>query len=507
MLTPVRPLDVAMEEATRGFSKTQTIRKISLHDFVREAWHVLEPGTEFLDNWHIGAMVEHLEALTEGDIQNLIINIPPRCMKSLLVSAFWQPWVWTFHPESRWMFASYDSTLSQRDTVKSRNVIKSDWYQYHWGSMFQLAADQNLKSRYENTRTGLRLATSVEGKGTGEGGHYIVVDDPHKAADAHRPRKLDTDHQWWKETMSTRSDVPGKLKRLIVMQRIAENDLTGRMLEQGNYVHLCIPQEYEPKIFDVLPKGLPNPTGYADPRTEPGELLWESRFSRDAVEQLKVDLGPYGYAAQETQLPAPVGGGIVKKDWIRTWGKDIPRQLRPEEVVSRLELDRMQIHVDTRFKEDPSSGSYVVVAVWGRKGTRVYLLDVYRERVGYIETKQAIRDMVRRWPMVHGTYIERKASGDQAIQELSKELPGIVSYEVKNDNKISRLEARTSYFHAGNVYFPTVLQVPSIDVCIAELTTFPFSANDDFVDTCSQALECLYDTSDIVSRFRTMVKR
>ena len=149
-----------------------------LAEFVRQAWGVVEPSTPFVPGWHIDAIIEHLEAVSHGQIRNLLINVPPRHMKSLLVSVFWPAWEWIRWPERRWLYSSYAATLSIRDSVKCRRLIESPWYQSGWGDRFALTSDQNTKGRFDNSRSGYRLSTSVGGAATGEGGDRVVCDDP-----------------------------------------------------------------------------------------------------------------------------------------------------------------------------------------------------------------------------------------------------------------------------------------------------------------------------------------
>jgi len=135
---------------------------------------VVEPVTPFKYNWHIGLISEYLVALTMLQIQNLIINIPPRHMKSLQTMVIWPTWVWIDEPTSRWITGSYSLKLAIRDTLKSRRIIQSDWYQMHFGDRWQLTGDQNEKSRYENNKTGLRMAFGMDSQLTGEGGDFIA---------------------------------------------------------------------------------------------------------------------------------------------------------------------------------------------------------------------------------------------------------------------------------------------------------------------------------------------
>src|SRR5438105_1968887 len=156
----------------------------SLREFVRQAWPIVEPSTPFVAGFHIDAIIEHLEAITRGQIRNLIINVPPRHMKSLLVCVFWPAWEWIRYPERRWLYSSYAASLSIRDSVNCRRLIESPWYQQRWRDRFALTSDQNTKGRFDNNRSGYRLSTSVDGAATGEGGDRLVCDDPHNVQGA-----------------------------------------------------------------------------------------------------------------------------------------------------------------------------------------------------------------------------------------------------------------------------------------------------------------------------------
>src|SRR5580704_6425669 len=169
----------------------------SFREFVRQAWPIIEPLTPFVPGWHIDAIVEYLEAVTRGDIRNLLINVPPRHMKSLLVSVLWPAWEWTRHPERRWLFSSYAANLSIRDSVKCRRLIESPWYRARWGHVFTLTGDQNAKTRFDNSRSGYRLSTSVGGAVTGEGGDRIVCDDPHNVQEVDSDSVRKSTITWW----------------------------------------------------------------------------------------------------------------------------------------------------------------------------------------------------------------------------------------------------------------------------------------------------------------------
>ena len=201
----------------------------SLKAFTKASWATIEPGVPFLNNWHIDAINEHLQAVIEGDIKRLIINIPPRHMKSLSTAVILPAWAWTRDPSMKFLYASYAASLSIRDSTKCRRLIESPWYQAHFPDI-TLTSDQNQKSRFENTSSGIRLATSVGGTATGDGGDIILVDDASSASDAQSSAMRTSVLEWWDQTMQTRLNNPQTGAFVVVQQRLHESDLTGHII-------------------------------------------------------------------------------------------------------------------------------------------------------------------------------------------------------------------------------------------------------------------------------------
>src|SRR5450631_3353732 len=291
--------------------KTEKARR-KLHEFVLQAWPLLEPATPFVEGMHVHAVCEHLQAVAEGRIRNLIVNIPPGHAKSLLTAVFWVAWSWIDHPEARWLFSSYREPLATRDSVKCRRLIESPWYQERWGDRYQLSDDQNQKSRFENTRTGYRVVVPMSA-GTGERGDYVVVDDPHSVDQAESDTERRSAIEWWNGSMSTRLNDFATGHRIVITQRLHEADLTGDLLQKGGYELLCLMEEFEPG------RRYTTAIGWTDPRKEPGELPWPENVTQKDVEELKVALGSYRYAGQYQQRPSPATGGILKRHWWRYW--------------------------------------------------------------------------------------------------------------------------------------------------------------------------------------------
>jgi hypothetical protein len=223
----------------------------SLKAFVMQAWPVLEPSTELVEGIHIDAICCHLQAVTEGRIPHLIINVPPGHAKSLLTGVFWPAWVWIEHPESRWLFSSYREPLAVRDSLKCRRLIESDWYQQRWGNRFQLRDDQNQKQRFENDRTGYRVVVPMSA-GTGERGDYVVVDDPHSVDQATSDTERTAAVEWWNGSMSTRLNDLSKGHKIVIQQRLHEADLTGDLLLRGGYEHRVYRRSLNPTAAAAL---------------------------------------------------------------------------------------------------------------------------------------------------------------------------------------------------------------------------------------------------------------
>jgi hypothetical protein len=346
-----------------------------------------------VSNWHIDAIAEHLEMVSRREILRLAINIPPRHMKSLSTAVFWPAWEWLRPTRRGGACAGRGDAVPVRvlrreaeharqpevpaaDPVEGtrggqgRTLVERIGYQgllrlLYGDDAWALTGDQNAKTRFENTRAGYRLATSVGGTATGEGGDIIVIDDPHKADEAESDTVREGVIEWHDGTMSSRFNDPKTGAEVLIMQRLHESDLTGHVLAQdagvGEWVHLCLPAEYEPKHPFVWPD---------DPRSEPGELLWPERVGQRELDRLKRQMGSYKSAGQLQQRPAPEEGGILK----RAWWRYFPPGWGPDEWPHFHEVVQSW---DMAFK-DTDGSDYVVGQVWGRFFADKYLLHQVR---------------------------------------------------------------------------------------------------------------------------------
>lgn len=441
----------------------------SLYEFAKGAWTALEPGTEFLDNWHIKTICDHLQAVTEGRIKRLIINIPPRFMKSLLVSVIWPAWEWATTPERKWLTSSYAQSLANRDAVKCRTLIDSPWYQGRFGHVFQFKSDQNEKTRYENTKTGFRVSTSPGGMGTGEGGDRLIADDPHNVKQAESDATRQGTITWWDETMSSRYNNPKTGSAVIVMQRVHELDLSGHLLAKGGWEHLCIPMEYDGKRRSTS-------LGEYDPRTVEGDLLWPNRYGPPEVAALKTALGSYATAGQLQQLPSPRGGGIFLRAKFQYY-KVLPK------------LDEIIISADCTFKDLKTSDN-VAIQAWGTSGPNKYLLHRIVEKMGFTATCTALELVIAKYPKHVAVLIEDKANGSAVIEVLKQKYPRVIAIEPEG-GKIARAYAMQPEQEAGNIYLPDPSIEPTIEDFVHESCGFPNAAHDDEVDAMTQTINWL----------------
>lgn len=461
----------------------------NLKDFIFFGWSVLEPDTPYVHNWHIDVICEHLEAVNRREITKLLINVPPGMAKSLIVSVFWPVWTWLQNASERFLTASYVQTLSTRDSLRSRRLIESSWFQERWGHLFHLVSDQNAKTRYENDKTGFRLATSVGGA-TGERGTIRILDDPHNMLTVQSDLIRESDLEWIRTVWPSRKAGVDPVE-VVIMQRLHEEDAAGHYLAMGDWEHLMLPMRYETDrtCFTVQ--------GKIDQREDEGELLFRALYSETDVAKLERELGSYGTAGQLQQRPAPASGGIFKRHWWRFWkpkGVDLPPitfklddgSIYHPPVEDLPPLDRQAQSWDMTFK-DTKASSYVVGQVWGQARANKYLLDQRRDKLDLPATLSAVRDITAQYPQATMKLVEDKANGPAVIQVLRTEIAGLIAVNPQGD-KVARAHAVAPEIESGNVYLPHPALFPWVDNLINNLTGFPNMRYKDEVDALTQAL-------------------
>ena len=461
----------------------------SLYEFCREFWPVIEPGRQFKDNWHIKAICDHLEAVTRRDIKRLIINVPPRHMKSLLCSVFWVAWSWIDNPSHRWMTTSYAQNLSTRDALKTRRLITSDKYLKWYGDSFVLTGDQNTKQRYENDKTGYRIAASVGGQLTGDGGDTILVDDAHNVGEADSTLKRESTIDWYDHSLSTRLNDPETGAIVVIMQRVHEQDLIGHILEKEPDVwdRLILPARYEAEH----PTPCQTTLAFSDPRIEEGALLWPDRISLEVLDKLEKTLGPRATAGQLQQRPSPKEGGMIKREWFQ-WYDTLPEN-----------CDKFVQSWDLAFK-DTKTSDFVAGVYAAKHEGNIYIEDGINSRLDCPGSVDAIQAMKTTHPKTSAIYIEDKANGPAVIQLLRNKLAGLIAINPGQDSKESRAAAASAYIRSGNVFLKR--NHPISDMIVEQCAGFPFGANDDLVDALMQLLKEEFGGANLSDLYKALMK-
>jgi hypothetical protein len=463
----------------------------SLSDFVEAGWKYIDPNP-YVWGWHLDAIAEHLEAVVRGEIRRLVINVPPRTSKSSMVSVSFPAWVWAQQakaplsgPHVQFLFASYAQSLSIRDSIKTRRLIESPFYQQYWGHRFGITSDQNTKVRFDNDKGGYRLATSVGGALTGEGGGIIIVDDPHNANEVESDLVRESTLDWWDQSLSTRLNDPKTGAYIIIMQRLHERDLTGHILAKdiGNWTHLCLPMRFESDRQCRT-------QWFIDTREE-GELLIPERFGEDEVKELESSLGPFAAAGQLQQRPQPRGGGIIKRDWWILWDEAISSAEGRSKLVFP-DFEYVVASLDTAYTTRQEN-DFSALSVWGvwtdrQDNRRIMLIYSWQDRLEISPLVDKVVSLCKRF-RVDKLLIESKAAGHSVAQEIrrlfGREDFGVQLVDPGRGDKVARAYAIQHLFSDGMIYAP---DYDWADKLITQAESFPRGAHDDLVDSMVQAL-------------------
>ncbi len=447
----------------------RSIAAESLADFVKMAWHTIEPGQPYVHNWHIDALGDHLQAVAAGEIPRLLINIPPGTMKSSTTSVFFPAWLWgpAGKPHSRFIGAAHEQTLATRDNRRTRLLVESEWFQTRWP--VRITSDQNEKTFFETEDRGFRQSSAVRSM-TGRRGHFIAWDDPINPEDAHSPTARETAIRIFTETLPSRMVDPKTSAIIIVMQRLHQDDVSGYILENDfGYEHLCLPMEFEPdrKCYTSI--------GFEDPRTKEGELLFEERFPREVVERDKKVMGSYATAGQFQQRPAPREGGMFKRSDF--------------EIVDAVPVGCRWVRAWDLAASVEKTSAFTAGVLMGRtpKG-EIIVADVARDQV----SPSGLEKLLRATASMDGVSVPGSIPQDpgssgkyQAKALISGPLAGF-NYKASPEtgDKVARAEPLAAQVEIGNV---KLLRGDWNKAFLDEISMFPAGKNKDQVDAASRA--------------------
>jgi predicted phage terminase large subunit-like protein len=443
--------------------------------FIERCFYELNPTTQFLWNWHLEVIAAGLEACRRGETTRLIINVPPRSLKSLSTNAF-VAFLLGQDPSTQIICASYAQDLANKHASDCRTILTSRFYQELFPHT-QLSPYRQSVQEFMTTQQGYRLSTSVGGVLTGRGADYIIIDDPLKPDEALSDTQRKSVNEWFDNSLYSRLNNKRRGCIILIMQRLHEDDLVGHVLGLEDWKVIKFPAIAEQDETHAIQ----TPYGTRCFLRRAGEPLDLEREPLEILNRIRETLGEYNFAGQYQQAPAPLGGGMVKAVWFKTYS--------PAELPSTFE----QVFQSWDTANKPTElNDFSVCTTWGVNDKHAYLLDVYRKRLSYPELKSAVKEQAA----THNPktiLVEDKASGTQLIQDLVAEGVHAVQKYTPTMDKITRMNTVTNTIENGFVHLPE--KAPWLGEFLRELTTFPKVKYYDQADSTSQALDWLKQQS------------
>lgn len=467
------------------FAQDRLCFKMALHEklplFTHQVFNTVSPGTQYLSNWHIDLICEYLIACQKREITRLIINIPPRFMKSIAASVAFPAWLLGHDPKTQIMCASYGQRLSEKFSIDSRLIVTSPWFKQVFPKC-ELLSDQNTKAKFMTTERGYRIATSIGGSVTGSGADFLIVDDPLNADQANSVVALENANNWFDQVFSTRLNDPKKGVIIIIMQRLHENDLSGHLLaKEAGWEHLKIPLIAEKT--EIIQKG-----NFYKERQE-GDLLHEDRIGEKEVKRLQIELGAYGFAGQYQQTPSPSGGGIFRKEWLQFYDN-----------VNLATLNKY-IFIDPANAKKKTSDYTAIIIVGIGEDKNIYILDIIRDRLDVKEREDILFDLHRKYNPLGVIYekygMQCDADWIKYAMERRNYRFGITEVGGTLD-KVSRISRLDALFARGQIWLPKTLYktnhenklINLIETFIhEEYLPFPLGLHDDMMDAMARMLD------------------
>lgn len=470
----------AISMSQKHFKVGRIIDKFSIScfkSFFIKAFHTICPGTEFQDNWHINLIAEYLEAVQRGEIKRLIINIPPRSLKSSIVSVAWPAWVLAHESHKKIICASYSNTLSLKHSVESRLIMASDWYRLSFPKT-KIRKGSDTQEKFITTKQGFRFATSIEGTLTGEGADFLILDDPHTPMQALSTSERTRAIQWFDQSFITRLNDKKQGAVIVIMQRLHTDDLTGHLLKKKHWALLKLQS-----ISDSNTTYKINNNTY---NRNAGDILFPEREDAAVIESLKVEMGSYAFNAQYQQSPQSLEGSIISS------------ALLTKVDVMPASFEAIYHSWDCASKTGMAS-DYTVCTVWGVLENKFYLIDVIRKKLEFPALKKQMLALHMEYSP-EAILIEDKSAGTVLIQEAQQNSLLPIIPVIPTQDKVTRLLSVSSCFEAGRVVLPR--HAHWLSDYELEITNFPTTSHDDQVDSTSQFLAWYGKKHSKISRIR-----
>lgn len=459
---------------------TDNLCRVDFFAFATRAFPVLEPGK--LDMaFHIAIICHLMMKVFRGDVRRALVCIPPRYLKTYLISIAYPAWLLGQDPKARIICASYGIDLAEKFSGDCLKLMKSPWYKRVFPNT-HLDPKQQNKTEVGTTVGGYRFATSTGATLTGRGADVIIIDDPLKASEGHSPTARQNCNDWFQSTIHTRFNNPKKGKLIVVAQRLHAEDLPGHIMETGGWKELILPaRQPTTKEFDIVDGGV-------KARFNAGRILQRSRHDEDDLAQLKKEMGEFDFEAQFNQNPLPPGGATFREEWVR----------RDETPPKPSQIEAIVQSWDTAYEGDETN-AWSVCTTWALCPDGFHLVDVWRGRPSFPDLRKQVFALKKAWK-AKMVIVEKKASGISLIEEIEK-LEGqkwLVNISPQK-SKVERAEQQAVKFEQGKVWLPT--EAPWLAAFEAELFSFPHCKFNDQVDSAVQLL-----TASDYSGFKNRLK-
>ena len=467
--------------------------------FAIKSFDVLHPSTPLEFNWHIECIAEHLQAVWENDIRNIIINIPPRMLKTYMASVSFPAWGFNQDPSTKFMLTSFKFPLAKRMCRQTKQIMQSRWYQDLCPHV-SISQEQNEKHYFETTDSGHYYSAAMSSV-TGEGADIQICDDPLNPDEAASPVQRQNAIDTIRGTLFSRFNNPKTGRFILIMQRLAEQDPTGDLLKDEGWYHLKLPAEAVNKTFSYHIRG-------KSWELKEGELLFPSRFDKEVLRDKAVQMGAYNYAGQMLQEPAPIGGGEIKKEFLNYFAS------------TAFDTHPCNVYILV----DPAKGSedavkndndYTAMAVWAlAPDQNYYLVDGLRERLNPTQRIDKLFELHRKWngkcgkpPRVGYEDIGMQADLHYINEKMTTEsyrfaITPLPPKGMKRLSKIQKIRRLIPYMERGQVWLPNDIFYTDhkglprnfmSDIVEEEILLFPFAVHDDFLD----AMSMLFDMNPI----------
>lgn len=439
-----------------------------LDAFIAKTFQHLNDGQNLKPNWLLGTMAWHLDQVERVTLKRLIINVPPRHLKSISASVAFPAFVLGRNPATSFTLVCYSQELGEKMMRDLRSVLGSLWFRQAFP---ELRLTKNTASEIVTDRNGGVNMTSVEGTLTGRGSDIIIVDDPIKPGDVQSEAERKRVNEWFSNTLFSRLNDKKTGRIVVAMQRLHEDDVTGYLTASPGHGWTVLKA---PAIADV--ESVHPLIGKSKPYIRlAGSVIDPDREDHETLAQLQRDLGSLVFSAQYQQEPLPRLGNLVKGGWFKTYSLD---------ELDR-EFDAVVVSWDTASAANDNN-DFSVGSVWGVKDNRYYLLRVYRERLEYPALRRRILEVVHRH-RAGRVLLEWADSGRNLYSDLA-ELDCRSRYRAikPKGSKEDRLSACSAIIEDGRVYLPESAEW--LTPFLSEVTGFPNARHDDQVDSLSQFL-------------------